>query len=889
MRSYTIPSTALLLTTTLCFPIGGAQAAVGVSLTALDLNGDLVINSLDVFEMIQCFNQPASNPDCTQADFDGDGTVGYSDYQLLFQHYGQSVPSADVAISGDSSLLIPVGDSLNVVYSVEFTTSAPGSFNLNYSESENPLGGLLVSNDAFGAIGLADTETVLINETIQGLAPGEYTLTKTVMIDDPPVTTNFDVTVTVVDPTVDNPMLSLPGAFPSGIEPDTPTTVTFSSLLSGTSRTPDSVEIRKVGASGEDLGLIVNLIDDGVAPDGAASDFAFTGADLVTGSTEATINFRALAHFPEGDTAESPIGMLVITDLPIGLGTPLSEDDIFTDPDLNTEVVKGQVLVELSGDCSDTAAAEAAVEALGYEVLGYEPALCLMTVGVPTSIALVDAIAILESELAFLSAEANGVDVLSEWVPNDPNYATQWGFPKSRADEAWVISRGAGIFVGVIDTGADLDHPDLAANLWRLVIPGLGINLLGYDAVDGDAIPEDANSHGTHVAGTIAAVTNNATQVSGMAPNATLFIVRTLGPGGGSHAQFADGVKRAADMGVKIINYSGGGSHSATKQNGVNYAVGKGVLFIAAAGNDNTSSTTSAFPAAYANVMSIGSTTTTDGRSGFSNFGAWVSMAAPGSNILSLGLAGTTSTKSGTSMATPHVAGAAALVWATNPGLTAAQVQSRLEKTAKPLPGLQLGKGRLDVFNAIFNGSFENNLVGWTPSGTAASTALLGPLSPTDGARMGYISSGPAESNLSTTITQDFIVQPGVTSIPVQVTYNMVTEEFPEWVGTEFNDCTQITIIAPDGSSNVVAFESVNSSTFFPIGGINLPGGDDTVGQTGWKTRAVSVPVTGGPGMYRTFITDTGDDIFDSVVLLDDIRFKASVPISPLLAGGCGG
>jgi subtilisin family serine protease len=532
-----------------------------------------------------------------------------------------------------------------------------------------------------------------------------------------------------------------------------------------------------------------------------------------------------------------------------------------------------------------------------------------MLVDVPDSVSLTVATEMLESMPEFATAEPNAVDDPFEFTPDDPSYGTQWGFTKTRADEAWVISRGGGILIGMLDTGADLDHPDLQANLWKrsftISLPFLGsitFNYLGFDMVDGDFVPEACATltctsasccgHGTHVAGTIAAVTDNATQVAGMAPDATVMVFRTLGPGGGAHSQFADAVRKAADMGVKIISYSGGGSASATKKNAVDYAVGKGVLFIAAAGNGATSSTTSAFPGAYSNVMAIGNTTSTDARSGTSNFGSWVAMAAPGTSILSTWLSGGTNTISGTSMATPHVSGAAALIWSRNPSMTASQVRQRLLGTAKPLNStLQLGAGRLDAFSGVFNSGFElGTLASWDRSGTAASVTGLGPLSPREGSRMALISTGPAATNISTEFGQAFTVQSGVSNLPIQFRYNFVTEEYPEWVGTEFNDCTLIQLEAPDGSIHDLAFESVNSSSFSSVGGIDFPGGDNTVGMTGWRTVAVDIPVTQGPGEYRVVITDAGDDIFDSVLLLDDIRFKSSVAtVSPSPAPSCGG
>ena len=889
-KKVTSASAALLLL------MASSQQAVAQTINPaqLDLNDDLVVNTRDMLVLRQCLNSQAScNPD---ADFNDDGFINIQDYKILRQHYGEVVPAASVGINGEQAVTVPLGESVLVLYSVNLDAQAPGAYDLGYSDSVTPSdGGLGVSNDAGSTFPttLGDSGTRLINETLTGNEIGVYTLTKTVTLTDPPGTAEFQVVVNVVD-AVEVPVLNQPGAEPPGIPVNVQTPVIFNVTLSGTSNIPDSVEIRKVGPGGEDLGLMATLSDDGTGVDGVAGDFSFTGANSVLGAMEGAINYRAIVSFPGGDTAASSVSHLVVTDVPIGLGSnPIAETEI--DPSTNSEVVTGQVLVTLAPGTTPEAAA-AAVSSLGFEVLGYEPALGVMLVGFQSNATtLAEALGALGAMPEFAEVEPNGIDQIAEYTPNDPSYGSQWGFTKTRADEAWVIARGQGVIVAMLDTGADLDHPDLQANLWKLnvtipmpwpILP-IVINSLGFDMVDGDMIPEDADGHGTHVAGTIAAVSNNGTQVAGMAPNAKVMVIRTLGPGGGSHAQFANGVRKAADMGAKIISYSGGGSHSATKQNAVNYAVGKGVLFIAAAGNDSTTSKTSAYPAAYTNVMAIGSTTSTDGRSGFSNRGSWVAMAAPGSSIMSTWLAGGINTIGGTSMATPHVSGAAALVWGHLSSPTATKVRDRLLKNAKPLPAaLQLGAGRLDVFASLFNSTFEmGNLSGWVKSGAASSVAALGPLAPPDRARMAYISTGPAATNISTSMSQDFTVQAGISSIPVQLEYNFVTEEYPEWVGTQYNDCVQIKLQTPDGSIHTLAYESVNSSDFSPVGGVSLPGGDDTVGQTGWKTVAVNVPVTQGAGKYRIFITDKGDDIFDSVLLMDDIRFKASVATTTPLLG----
>jgi hypothetical protein len=137
-----------------------------------------------------------------------------------------------------------------------------------------------------------------------------------------------------------------------------------------------------------------------------------------------------------------------------------------------------------------------------------------------------------------------------------------------------------------------------------------------------------------------------------------------------------------------------------------------------------------------------------------------------------------------------------------------------------------------------------------------------------------FVSTGPANDQVSGQVSQSFFVQPGVANIPVKFSYTFISEEFPEWVGTQFDDALRITLQTPAGAVVTLAQIRVNTAAFVPIGGMNFPGGDNTVGWTGWRNVAINVPVTAGPGIYRIFITDAGDDIYDTVTLVDSISFK---------------
>lgn len=179
------------------------------------------------------------------------------------------------------------------------------------------------------------------------------------------------------------------------------------------------------------------------------------------------------------------------------------------------------------------------------------------------------------------------------------------------------------------------------------------------------------------------------------------------------------------------------------------------------------------------------------------------------------------------------------------------------------------------MFEAVFDGSFEEgNLSLWTRMGTASSTKALGGIMPPDRERMGSVSTGPSGAQTAGSLMQDFTIQDGVTSFPLRFKYAFVSEEFPEFVGTIFDDSLRIVLRTPGGNEITLAEESVNLSSFMAIGGIDFPEGDMTVGWTGWKSVSMTIPVADGPGSYAIFLEDAGDAIFDTETLIDAIQFK---------------
>jgi subtilisin family serine protease len=324
-------------------------------------------------------------------------------------------------------------------------------------------------------------------------------------------------------------------------------------------------------------------------------------------------------------------------------------------------------------------------------------------------------------------AEPNRWRETSATTPNDPRFASQWGLSRIGCPDAWDLTTGsAAVVVAVVDTGVDLNHPELAP----LIVPGQdfvdflpgSIPKPGWvfegDFTGVDSIPQDEVGHGTHVAGTISCLSNNGTGVAGVAWSVRLMPVKVLArirntatnevSGSGSAAHIAAGIRWAVDNGARVINMSlSGFVDTIVEREAVAYAVSRGVVVVAAMGNDNTA--VPAFPAAYPDVIAVGATDSADSRAGFSNRGPHIDVSAPGVGIMSTYWDDTYASLSGTSMASPHVAGVAALVLSRNGQLTAAQVGNILRSTARPLrdapgdpvPNDSYGQGLVQAADAV--------------------------------------------------------------------------------------------------------------------------------------------------------------------------------------------
>ncbi len=311
-------------------------------------------------------------------------------------------------------------------------------------------------------------------------------------------------------------------------------------------------------------------------------------------------------------------------------------------------------------------------------------------------------------------------DYLAQFAsaPDDARYSEQWGLAKVQAEGAWAETMGTStVVIAVIDSGVDLTHEDLAANLWVNPgeIAGNGVDddnngfvddVHGWNFIDGNNDPSDYIGHGSLVAGVAAAKTNNTVGIAGVCGNCRIMAVKiTQLSGFANYSDIAAGIYYAADKGAKVINLSVGGyANSTTVQNAINYALNKNIVVVAGAGNDNKSDLF--YPAAYEGVIAVAGTDSGDVKVTSSNYGAWVDVSAPGVNILSTTL-GDYASDSGTSYATPFVSGAAGLLLSLHPEWTPAMVRSQFLHTTDAIDSLnpsyagKLGTGRLNLTRAI--------------------------------------------------------------------------------------------------------------------------------------------------------------------------------------------
>ena len=320
-------------------------------------------------------------------------------------------------------------------------------------------------------------------------------------------------------------------------------------------------------------------------------------------------------------------------------------------------------------------------------------------------------------------AEVDGV-ATATMASNDPYLSNQWGlFTIKAADNtnqsAWDITTGAtSVKVAVLDTGIEESHPDLLGKVT------LSKNFTSTQSV------QDSNGHGTHVAGIIATTTNNGVGVAGTGYNTSLMNGKALdNNGSGYYSWITNAIIWAADNGANVINMSlGGSAPSQTLQAAVDYAWSKGVVVVAAAGNDGNSA--ASYPGYYTNVIAVAATDINDSKASWSNYGSWVDVAAPGVSIYST-YKGGYAYLSGTSMATPFTAGLASLIYAKGECSTNTCVRNKIESSADHIMGTgnYFTHGRINAYNAVSSSSYNEATP--TPTLTTAPTPIESGPTPT--------------------------------------------------------------------------------------------------------------------------------------------------------------
>ena len=343
-------------------------------------------------------------------------------------------------------------------------------------------------------------------------------------------------------------------------------------------------------------------------------------------------------------------------------------------------------------------AATALIESSGGRVLEQLKPLPVYRVAFPT----VDAEARIAAQTDVIKAVEPDSEQTAQIIPNDPLYRQfQWNLRRIGMEQAWDLRPDAAdVTVAVLDTGVDLSHPDLKPNV---------LTDQGYDFLDDMPSPQDDESHGTAVAGIIGALGDNHEGVTGIAWHVKILPIKALNSQGrGPDSAMVKAILYAADNGAKIINISSTGTrYSAALETAVQYAQDKGDLIVAAAGNTGNGDNSVDYPAAFDGVIAVAAIDDKDQLATFSQRQSYVSLAAPGVDVPSTAWAGAGrglyASQSGTSIAAPHVSGAAAILWALRPDLSAADIANAIEnntdKVASSDPGY--GAGILNVARAV--------------------------------------------------------------------------------------------------------------------------------------------------------------------------------------------
>jgi thermitase len=478
-------------------------------------------------------------------------------------------------------------------------------------------------------------------------------------------------------------------------------------------------------------------------------------------------------------------------------------------------------------------------------------------------------------------------------TPNDPGYSRQWALPKIQANLAWDIWQPQSPrYIAIIDTGIDYNHSDLV-NKFRRLSNG---QIYGYNLINNTTNANDDNGHGTHCAGIAAAEINNGIGVAGIAgwrPGLSgynqyvqLMPVKVLDANGsGTLTNVARGITWAADNGAHVLSMSLGGSSGAQSlSDAVNYAWTRGCLIVAAAGNGGSSSPQ--YPAYYTNCIAVAATDSSDTLTYFSQYGSWVDIAAPGAGIYSTYRGNSYATLDGTSMACPHVSGAAALVWSHAPSLTNQQLRSILETNVdpyQPYAGRTIAPnaGRLNVYRALQaagggGGTPSLSSLSLNPSTVVGGNPSTGTVYLTAPAQSGGFTVQLSSSNPSVASVPSSVTVPqGQTSANFTVTTTPVTSQTNVTITASAQGVTrQATLtVTPQPS---VTLQSLTISPSSVWGGSNATG---TVTLTG--------PAPAGGAVVQLRSSNTSAATVPSSVTVPAGQTSASFTIRTTSCWGC--
>ena len=445
------------------------------------------------------------------------------------------------------------------------------------------------------------------------------------------------------------------------------------------------------------------------------------------------------------------------------------------------------------------------------------------------------------------------VDALVEpvFIPNDPSYGSQWHWPKVQAPGAWDLSQGSGVTTAILDTGINVSHPDFQGQL-----------VSGWNAVSQNSDIVDLHGHGTAVAGVIGAITNNSTQVAGLAWQGKIMPIRisNRSDGWASWSDVARGLNWAADHGARVANISYSVTNSSTVTTAANYFRNKGGLVVNAAGNGGTNPGYSENPS----LITVSATTSSDTRWSSSNYGNFVDVAAPGVSILTTSRSGGTQTWSGTSFSSPITAGIVALVRSRNSSLSISQVETILENSADDIgSALYFGAGRVNAAAAV-------QMAGGTAGGGDTQRPSVSITRPARDA----VVKGPVPVDVSAT---DNV---GVTRVVLYAGTQRVGEDTStpyqfSWDSTRESDGpTTLIAYAYDAATNE------GSSGSHPVIVDNVPNPTDTTPPTvSFQQPTANSTVS---GTVQIVVQATDNVNLQSIKLYIDGSLKNSTNVSPL-------